>query len=80
MGSTKIVLLLIAASVLVAAVAGIAFAQFTGALTSGNSASQTLQGASGTSYPYPQQGYYPYGSAQYGNPSRYGRGMCGCWW
>lgn len=79
MESTKVVIL-IASLVLVAAVAGIVFAQFAGALESGNSTSQTLQGSSGTSYPYPQQGYYAYGSGQYGYPYWYGRGMCGCWW
>lgn len=63
MEKTKAVILLIVASVLVAAVAGVAFAQFAGAQTSGNSASQIPQGARNGYYPYPQQGC-PYGSGQ----------------
>jgi flagellar basal body-associated protein FliL len=83
MEKTKVIVLLIAVSLLLIAVAGIAYAQYTSAETTGanNSTSQSLQGTSGSSYPYPQQGYYPYGS-QYAYPYGYrmGMGMCGRYW
>ena len=81
MEKTNAVFILIVASVLVAAVAGIAFAQFASAQTTGNSLSQIQQDASRTYYPYSQQGYYPYGSGQPAYPHGYGvgMGMCGRW-
>jgi hypothetical protein len=81
MEKTKAVMPLIVASVLVAAVAGIAFAQFAVAQTAGYPTNQIQQGASGAYYPSAQQGYYPYGSGQYGYPNGYGMGMgmCGRW-
>jgi uncharacterized membrane protein YraQ (UPF0718 family) len=81
MEKTKAALLLIVASLLVAVVAGIAFAQFAGAQTANNYNSQIPQSASGSYYPYPQQGNYPYGSGQSGYPYGYGMGMgmCGRW-
>ena len=75
MEKTKAVILLIAASVLVAVVAGIAFAQFAGAQAANNSTNQIPQGASGSYYPYPQQGFY--GSGQSGYPYGHGMGMGG---
>jgi hypothetical protein len=83
MGKAKAIVLLIALSLLVVAVAGIAYAQYFGAQTNGasNSINQTPQGSSGNGYAYPQQGYYPYGQ-QYAYPYWYGRGMgmCGRFW
>ncbi len=61
--NTKAIVLLIAASVLVAAVAGIAFAQYVGSQTNGTITSQTPQGTTGSTgatYLYPQQGYNLY--------------------
>jgi hypothetical protein len=78
MEKTKVVILLIAACVLVATVAGIAFAQFAGAQTAGNSTTQIPQGANSAYYPYPQQGYFPYGSGQPTYPYGYGMGMGMC--
>ncbi len=82
MVNTKAVVLLIAASVVIAAMVGIAFAQTNNAT---NSTVQTPQGTN--TYPYPQQGYYPNGSPQgaypycYGNGyGRGGSGCCGCGW
>ena len=80
MNNKKAIILLIAASILVAAIAGIAFAQYVGAQTNGpTSKSQTQQG---TNNAYPNQGYYPYGSTQNGYTYGYGRsmGMCGRFW
>jgi hypothetical protein len=77
MEKTKAVILLIVASVLVAAVAGIAFAQFAGAQAANNSTSRISQGASGSYYPYPQQGAYGSGQSVY--PYGHGMGMCGRW-
>ena len=83
MVNTKIIISLIALSVVVALIAGIAFAQFSGAQAnaSSNVIVQTSQGSYGT-YPNPQQGYY--GSGQYGNTYGYGggmgMGMCGRSW
>ena len=75
MVNTKAVVLLIAASVVVAVVVGIAFAQYANAQASANgNVSQTPQGTIGGYYQYPQQGY-PYGSAQYSGSYGYGRGM-----
>jgi hypothetical protein len=84
MVNTKAFVLLIAAAVLVAVVAGIAFAQYASAQANGNgNFSQTPQGTVSGYYQYPQQGY-PYGSTQYGNPNGYGigmgMGMCGRTW
>jgi hypothetical protein len=78
MVNTKAIVLLIAASIVVAAMVGIAFAQTNNA---NNNATKTTQGTG--NYPHPQQGYSPYGSPQgtysyrYGNG--YGRGGCGCY-
>ncbi len=75
MEKTKAVILMIVASVLVAVVAGIAFAQFAGAQAANNNARQISQGASGTYYQYPQQGSYDAGQTGY----TYGHGMgMGC--
>jgi hypothetical protein len=77
--NTKTVVLLIAASVLVAAVAGLAFAQYVSAQLNGtaNSTSQTPQGNTGASNANSQQGYSPYGQPQYWYYYGCGRGMCG---
>jgi uncharacterized protein with FMN-binding domain len=81
MVNTKVVVSLIALSVVVALIAGIAFSQFASAQAnaSRNVIGQTQQCAYGT---YPQQGYY--GSGQYGSPYGYGggmgMGMCGRFW
>jgi hypothetical protein len=79
--NTKAIVLLIAASVLVAVVAGIAFTQYVGAQGSGTNTSQTQQpttGTTGTTYPYPQQSYSPYVSSQNGYTFGNGRGMGMC--
>ena len=80
MEKTKAIVLLIAASVLVAAVAGLAFAQYVSAQPNGtaNSTNQTPQGNTGASNANSQQGYSPYGQQQYGSSCGCGRGMCGC--
>ena len=80
MNNKKAIILLIAASVLVAVVAGIAFAQYVGAQTNGPT--QIPQGTAGTSNVNPQQGYFPYGATQNGYPYSNGRGMgmCGRFW
>lgn len=83
--NTKVVVLLIALSVVVALIAGIAFSQFASAQANANRnvIGQTSQGAYGA-YPNPQQGTY--GSGQYGSPNGYGygggmgMGMCGRFW
>ena len=73
MVNAKIALSIIVASVLIAAVVGIAFASYASAQ------SQAPQGTFGGNYPYPQQGYYPYGSGQNSYPFGYGRmGMVMC--
>ena len=84
MVNTKAFVLLIAALVLVAVVAGIVFAQYASAQSNVNgNLSQTTQGTVGGYYQYPQQGY-AYGAAQYGGSYGYGRGMgmgmCGRTW
>jgi hypothetical protein len=77
MVNTKAVVLLIAGSIVVAAMVGVAFAQTSNAY---NSTVQTPQDTN--AYPYPQQGYCPYSNGYgaypycYGNV--YGRGGCGC--
>jgi len=81
MNKTKTIVLLITASVLVAALAGIAFAQYASAQTNGNNSNQSQfpQGTTGTNYPPPQQRYYPNGSPTLnGYPQGYGRGMGMC--
>jgi hypothetical protein len=81
MVNTKVAVLLIALSVVVALITGIAFSQFASAQANAarNVVGQTQQGAYGA---YPQQGYP--GSGQYGSPSGYGggmgMGMCGRFW
>lgn len=81
MVNTKVVVLLIALSVVFASIAGIAFSQFASAQVnaSRNVIGQTPQGVYGA---YPQQGYY--GSGQSGSPYGYGggmgMGMCGRFW
>jgi hypothetical protein len=81
--STKTIVLLLALSVVVALIAGIAFSQFASAQANANrnGISQNPQGTYGV-YPYPQQGYY--GSGQYGGSYGYsggmGMGMCGRFW
>lgn len=82
MVNAKAIVLLIVASVLVAAVVGIAFAQYANAQSTNNT-SQAPQVASGSTYTAPQQGYYPYGPAQNGygyGGHGYGSGNCGCFW
>jgi hypothetical protein len=78
MVNAKAAVLLIAPSVLVAAIAGIAFAAYANA-----QANPTPQGSSspnGSTYQTPQQSYYPYWSAQngYSYGYGYGCGRCGC--
>ncbi len=84
MNKTKAIVLLIAASVLIAAMAGIAFAQYASARTSGNnSANQIPLGTANPNSSSPQQGYYSYGvPTQNGYPYGYGMGMgmCGRLW
>ncbi len=83
MEKTKVIVLMIAASVLLVAFAGIAYSQVVSAQNPGatNAPTQTPQGTSATSVPYPQQGCYPYGP-QYGSPygCRMGMGMCARFW
>jgi hypothetical protein len=78
-------MLLIAASVLLVAVAGIAISQVVSAQNAGNTTNQTPQSTSINGYGYPQQGTYPNGQqygSQYGAPNgdRMGMGMCGRNW
>jgi hypothetical protein len=84
MNKTKAIVLLIAASVLIAAMAGIAFAQYANAQTNGNnSANQIPLGTTNINSPSPQQGYYSYSApTQNGYPYGYrmGMGMCGRYW
>ncbi len=81
MVNTKVAVLLIALSVVVALIAGIAFFQSASAQANANrnGIGQTSQGPYSA---YPQQGYY--GSGQYGGPYGYGggmgMGMCGRFW
>ncbi len=80
MEKVKTIIILIAASVIVAIVTGIALAQLAGAQTIGNQTIQTSQGITGNIYgSYPQQGYNPYGQ-QYASPYGFGMGMCGRFW
>ncbi len=84
MVNTKVAVLLIAASVLVVLVVGIAFAQYASAQANANgNITQTSHGTTAWYHKYPQQGY-PYGSPQYGDSYGYGRGMgmsmCGRSW
>ncbi len=86
MVNAKIVVLLVALCVVVAAVAGIAFAQFAGAQANATRGvvGQLPQGGYNGYSQVPQQGYYLYGGSQYGNPYGYGygmgMGMCGRYW
>ena len=83
MVNTKVIISLIALSVIVALVAGIALSQFASAQANATryGISQNPQGAYG-SYPNPQQGNY--GSGQFGSSYGYGggmgMGMCGRMW
>ncbi len=85
MVNTKIIISIIALSVVVALVVGIAFSQFASAQANASryGSSQTQQGTLGGYGQYPQQGY-SYGSGQYGNGYGYGggmgMGMCGRFW
>jgi flagellar basal body-associated protein FliL len=79
MEKTKAVILLIVASILVAAVAGIAFAQFAGAQAANNSTNQIPQGAIGNYYQSPQQEFYGLGQSAYPYGYGMGMGMCGRW-
>lgn len=78
MVNKKAIVLLMAASIVVAAMVGIAFAQTNNA---NNNVTKTTQETG--NYPYPQQGYSPYGSSQGTYSYRYrngnGRGGCGCY-
>ena len=83
MNNKKAIIVLIAVSVLIAVVAGIAIAQYVGAQTNGlNNTSQTPQGTNGASNVYPHQRYYAYGSTQNSYPNGFSRGMgmCGRFW
>ncbi|MCL4429931.1 MAG: hypothetical protein M1167_04175 [Chloroflexi bacterium] len=86
MVNTKVVVLLIALSVVIAAIAGIAFTQYASAQANASRgvAGQLPQGGYNGYYQAPQQGYYPNGGAQYGNSYGYGygmgMGMCGRFW
>ena len=77
MEKTKAVILLVVASVLVAAVAGIAFAQFAGAQAANNSTNQITQGYVGNFNPSSQQGFYSSGQSGYSYGYGMGMGMCG---
>ncbi len=87
MVNAKIVVLLLALLVVVAAIVGIAFAQYANAQANATRGvvGQVPQGGYSGYYQVPQQGYYPYGS-QYGSPYGYGygmrmgMGMCGRSW
>ncbi len=82
MVNAKAAVVLIIASVLVAVVAGIAFAQYASAQADVNRGivAQYPQGENSGYYQSPQQGHYPYGGAQSGGPNghSYGIGMCMC--
>ncbi len=87
MVNAKAVVLLIALSVVVAAIAGIAFAQYASAQADATRglAGQLPQGGYNGYSQVPQQGYYLYRGAQYGNSYGYGSGgmgmgMCGRFW
>ncbi len=86
MVNIKVVVLILALSVVVAAIAGIAFAQFANAQANATRGvvGQLPQGGYSGYYQAPQQGYYPYGNTQYGNQYGYGygmgMGMCGRFW
>ena len=86
MVNIKAMVLLIVVSVLVVAIAGIALAQYASAQANAarGVAGQMPQGGYNGYYQVPQQGYYPYGGAQNGNPYGYrngmGIGMCGRFW
>jgi hypothetical protein len=83
MVNAKTIIGIIALSVVVALIAGIAFSQFASAQADAtrNGQFQTPQGTLDYGQ-YPQKG--PYGSAQYGGPYGYGHGrgmgMCGHSW
>ena len=84
MQKTKAIVLLIVASVLLVAIAGIAISQVVSAQNAGNTTNQTPQSASINGYG-PLQGTYPNGQqygSQYGAPNghRMGMGMCGRFW
>lgn len=89
MEKTKAILIIIAASALIIAVAAIAYAQYANAQTNNtiNTTNQTPQNSGGSTtsttspsqqgyYPYNGQNSYPYGYGGYG----YGPGGCGCFW
>jgi hypothetical protein len=82
MVNTKAVVLLIALSVVVVLIVGIAFFQFASAQANSirNVVGQTMQGSYGA---YPQQGCPnvsgEYGN-QYGHSGGMGMGMCGRFW
>ncbi len=79
MVNTKVVVLLIAFCVAVAAIAGIAFAQYASAQANATGGiGQVPQGGYNGYSQVPQQGYYPYGVSQYGNSYGYGMGMGMC--
>ncbi len=90
MVSVKVIVLLLTLLVVVAAIVGIAFAPYASAQA--NATRGVVDQASQTGYngyyQVPQQGYYPYGGAQYGSPYGYGSGygmrmgmgMCGRSW
>lgn len=84
MVNTKVVLaLLIFVSILVTAVAGIAFAQFANAQPNESMGVAGQVSQVGYGY-YPKQGYSSQGGAQYGGSYGYGHGMgtgmCGRFW
>ncbi len=85
MVNTKAIILILALSAAVAAIAGIAFAQHASAQANATSGvvGQQPQGGYNGYYQVPQQGYYPYGGSQYGSYGYgygMGMGMCGRFW
>ncbi len=83
MVNMKIIVLVLALCVMVAAIAGFAFSQYASAQAN------ATRGAAGQQGGY--NGYYPNGGSQYGNPYGYsnsygyrsggmGMGMCGRFW
>ena len=86
MVNTKVSVLLIIASVLLAVIVGIAFAEYASAQANASQGAVTQYPQAGYNgyYQSPQQGNYPYSGNQYGgsygNGRGMGMGMCGRYW
>jgi hypothetical protein len=84
MVNTKIIVMLIALSVVVALIAGIAVSQLASAQANATRSGIGQTGQGSINGAYPQQGYYAYGSGHYANGYGYGggmgMGMCGRFW